>query len=181
VGFDIDANGIVHVSAKDLGTGKEQSMTITGGSALPKEDIERMMREAEEYADEDRRRREEVEVRNQTDSLVYSTERQLVDNGDKIPDDVKTEVQEAIDAAKKALEGEDAEEMRTASDHLAATAQKIGAAIYANTQPQADAANAAGGFAGDGGDSSTSTNDDDVVDAEIVDDESGPSSEQRSA
>jgi molecular chaperone DnaK len=86
VGFDIDANGIVHVSAKDLGTGKEQSMTITGGSALPKEDIERMMREAEEYADEDRKRREEVEVRNQTDSLVYSTEKQLADNGDKIPD-----------------------------------------------------------------------------------------------
>ena len=149
VGFDIDANGIVHVSAKDLGTGKEQSMTITGGSALPKEDIERMMREAEEYADEDRKRREEVEVRNQTDSLVYSTEKQLADNGDKIPDEVKTEVQEAIDQAKKALEGEDAEAMRTASDHLAATAQKIGAAIYANTQPQADAANAAGGFGGE--------------------------------
>ncbi len=146
VGFDIDANGIVHVSAKDLGTGKEQSMTITGGSALPKEDIERMMREAEQYADEDRKRREEVETRNQTDALVYSTEKQLADNGDKIPDDVKAEVQEAIDQAKKALEGEDAEAMKTASDHLAATAQKIGAAIYANTQPQADAANAAGGF-----------------------------------
>ena len=187
VGFDIDANGIVHVSAKDLGTGKEQSMTITGGSALPKEDIERMMREAEEYADEDRKRREEVEVRNQTDSLVYSTEKQLVENADKIPDDVKSEVQEAIDRAKKALEGDDAEEMRGASDHLAATAQKIGAAIYANTQPQADAANAAGGFGGGDAGSSSDGSDDDVVDAEIVDDEpgpsdeSGPSSEQRSA
>jgi len=188
VGFDIDANGIVHVSAKDLGTGKEQSMTITGGSALPKEDIERMMREAEEYADEDRKRREEVEVRNSTDSLVYSTERQLVENADKIPDDVKAEVQEAIDRAKKALEGDDAEEMRGASDHLAATAQKIGAAIYANTQPQADAANAAGGFGeGEAGTPSADGSDDDVVDAEIVDDEpgasdeSGPSSEQRSA
>jgi len=173
VGFDIDANGIVHVSAKDLGTGKEQSMTITGGSALPKEDIERMMREAEEYADEDRKRREEVEVRNQTDSLVYSTEKQLVENADKIPEDVKVEVQAAVDQAKTALEGDDAEAMRTASDHLAATAQKIGAAIYANTQPQADAANAAGGFGGDGGSDGSDGSDEDVVDAEIVDDEPG--------
>ncbi len=148
-------------------------MTITGGSALPKEDIERMMREAEEYADEDRKRREEVEVRNQTDSLVYSTEKQLVDNADKIPEDVKVEVQAAVDQAKTALEGDDAEAMRTASDHLAATAQKIGAAIYANTQPQADAANAAGGFGGKGGSDGSDGSDEDVVDAEIVDDEPG--------
>ena len=95
VTFDIDANGIVHVSAKDLGTGKEQSMTITGGSALPKDDIERMMREAEQYAEEDRQRREEAETRNQAEALVYQTEKFLADNADKVPADVKTEVEAA--------------------------------------------------------------------------------------
>jgi molecular chaperone DnaK len=179
VGFDIDANGIVHVSAKDLGTGKEQSMTITGGSALPKDDIERMVREAEQYAEEDRRRREEVEARNQTDSLVYATEKQLADNGDKIPDEVKSEVQEAIDAAKKALEGEDAEAIKTAGEHLSTTAQKIGAAIYATSQPQADATNAAGGFDGGDGGSSSTSGDEDVVDAEIVDETDGSGDQKR--
>ena len=104
VTFDIDANGIVHVSAKDRGTGREQSMTITGGSALPKDDIDRMVRDAEQYAEEDAKRREAVETRNQAESLVYSTEKFLAENGDKIPDDVKTEVQADVDALKKALE-----------------------------------------------------------------------------
>src|SRR5437879_6912860 len=104
VTFDIDANGIVHVSAKDLGTGKEQSMTITGGSALPKDDIEKMMRDAEQYAEEDRKRRESAEARNQADTLVYSTEKFLADNGEQVPDDVKTEVTAAVGDVKKALE-----------------------------------------------------------------------------
>ena len=107
VTFDIDANGIVQVHAKDRGTGKEQSITITGGSALSKDDIDRMVREAEQYADEDRQRREQVETRNQAESLVYSTEKFLEENGDKVGDDVKIEVQADVDALKKALEGDD--------------------------------------------------------------------------
>jgi molecular chaperone DnaK len=170
VGFDIDANGIVHVSAKDLGTGKEQSMTITGGSALPKEDIERMMREAEEYAEEDRNRREEVETRNQADGLVYSMEKQLADNGDKLPDDVVNEVRDAIAETKKTLEGEDTAAIRAAADNLNTVSQKIGTALYANAQASSDAGPGAGGFGADGGDGSQSS-DEDVVDAEIVDDE----------
>jgi molecular chaperone DnaK len=174
VGFDIDANGIVHVSAKDLGTGKEQSMTITGGSALPKDDIDRMIREAEQYADEDRRRREQVETRNQADGLVYQTEKFLADNADKVPDDVRAEVQEAIDSTKKALEGEDTEAIKTAADHLAAVSQKMGSAIYAAAQPSAGAGS--DGFTGGAGDGSADSagsagGDEDVVDAEIVDED----------
>src|SRR6201995_1128544 len=107
VTFDIDANGIVHVHAKDLGTGKEQSMTITGGSALPKDDIDRMMREAEQYAEEDRKRREAAEARNRADTLVYTTEKFLADNGDKVPSDVRDEVNAAVGDVKKALEADD--------------------------------------------------------------------------
>jgi len=173
VAFDIDANGIVNVSAKDLATGKAQSMTITGGSALPKEDIDRMVREAEEFAEQDRKRREEVEVRNQADSLVYSTEKLLKENADKIPADRKSEVDDAIAETKKALEGSDVEAIKSASEKLAQAAQQIGTAMYA--QAQQEQAQAAGG--GDGstagaqsGDSQAG-GDEDVVDAEIVDED----------
>ncbi|MFI6444872.1 molecular chaperone DnaK [Kitasatospora sp. NPDC050543] len=163
VTFDIDANGIMHVGAKDLGTGKEQRMTVTGGSALPKDDIERMMREAEQYAEEDHKRRESVETRNQAEQLVYSTEKFIADNADKLPADVKTEVETAIAELKEALKGEDIAAIREATEKVSTTAQKLGTALYAN----ADAAGAAG--AGD--DAAAGAKDDDVVDAEIVDDE----------
>ncbi|MBD9699150.1 molecular chaperone DnaK [Flavimobilis sp. GY10621] len=161
VAFDIDANGIVHVSAKDRGTGKEQSMTITGGSALPKEDIDRMVKEAEEHAAEDKARREEAETRNQAEGLVYSTEKALKDNEDKLSDDVKTEVGDAVAAAKKALEGEDAAEVRSTMEALAAAAQKIGEAVYASEQAAGAEAPAA----------DATSSDEDVVDAEIVDED----------
>jgi molecular chaperone DnaK len=168
VTFDIDANGIVHVSAKDLGTGKEQSMTITGGSALPKEDIDRMMREAEQYAEEDRKRRESAEIRNQADGLVYSTEKFLADNGEKLPDDVKNEVATAVAEVKTALEADDIDAIKRTSENLATVSQKMGQAIYANTGE----AGAAPGGPSAGGDAGA---DEDVVDAEIV--EEGPASD----
>ncbi len=160
VTFDIDANGIVHVSAKDKGTGKEQSMTITGGSSLPKEDIERMVREAEEHAAEDKRRRESAETRNTAEQLVYSTEKVIADNGDNLPEDVKNEVQSDVDALKSALAGEDDAAVSVAFDKLSATQQKLGEAIYAASQ-QASAASA----------SEPTASDEDVVDAEVIDDE----------
>jgi len=164
VTFDIDANGIVHVSAKDRGTGREQSMTITGGSALSKEDIDKMVKDAEQYAEEDRLRKEAVETRNQAEGLVYSTEKFLADSGDKVPDEVKTEVQADVDALKAVLEdaeaGKDAIEAAVAK--LGESSQKMGAALYA--AGEADAA-AAGGTTG------TGDADEDVVDAEIVDED----------
>jgi len=163
VTFDIDANGIMHVGAKDLGTGKEQRMTVTGGSALPKDDIERMMREAEQYAEEDHKRREAVETRNQGEQLVYSTEKFIADNSDKLPEDVKTEVETAITELKEALKGEDIAAIREATEKVSTTAQKLGTALYAN----ADAAGSAP--AGDAAHDAKA--EDDVVDAEIVDDE----------
>jgi molecular chaperone DnaK len=165
VTFDIDANGIVNVSAKDLGTGKQQSVTISGGSALAKDDIERMMADAEKYAEEDRQRREEAEVRNRAESLAYTTEKFLAENADKVPDDVKSEVESSIADLKKALEGTDTEAIRVASENAAQVSQKMGSAIYAQSQ----AANAAGGEAGAEGPQESA--DDDVVEAEIVDDE----------
>ncbi|MBX9244332.1 molecular chaperone DnaK [Actinotalea ferrariae] len=167
VTFDIDANGIVHVSAKDRGTGKEQKMTITGGSALPKEDIERMVREAEEHAAEDKKRREEAEVRNQAESFAYSTEKVLADNGDKVPDDVKTEVTEAITELRTALAGDDVEAIKSKQAALTAVSQKIGEAIY-----QSDAASDGDPTASPAGDApSSAPQDEDVVDAEIVDED----------
>ncbi|GAA3730574.1 molecular chaperone DnaK [Salinactinospora qingdaonensis] len=163
VTFDIDANGIVSVTAKDLGTGKEQSVTISGGSALPKEDIDKMVREAEEYAEEDRKRREEAEVRNNAESLVYQTEKVIKDNEDKIPADAKSETEEAIGELKAALEGTDTDAIRSASEKVALASQKIGSAIYSQGQEGADAS-------AQGADSSQ-TSDDDVVDAEIVDED----------
>ena len=165
VTFDIDANGIVHVSAKDQASGREQSMTLTGGSALGKDEIDRMVREAEQYAEEDARRREAVESRNQADSLVYTTEKFLDDNAEKLPDDVKTEVRADVDALKSTLENTDAtaEEIQAAAAKLGESSQKMGAAMYA----AAEADNAAAG----GSTGSTGESDDDVVDAEIVDEE----------
>ncbi|MDQ1748564.1 MAG: molecular chaperone DnaK, partial [Frankiaceae bacterium] len=166
VTFDIDANGIVHVSAKDLGTGKEQSMTITGGSALPKEDIERMMREAEQFAEEDKKRRDAAETRNQAETLVYSTEKFLADNGDKVPDDVKTDVTSGVAEVKKALEADDLDAIKRATESLATVSQKMGEAMYA---AGAAAAGPDPGAAAGGGATGTASGDDDVVDAEIVD------------
>jgi molecular chaperone DnaK len=168
VTFDIDANGIMHVSAKDLGTGKEQRMTVTGGSALPKDDIDRMMREAEQYAEEDHKRREAAETRNQAEQLVYQTEKFLADNSEKVPGDVKTEVETAIADLKEKLKGEDTAAIREATEKVAATSQKLGQAMYADA---AQAASAAGGDAGDAGAQGAQAADDDVVDAEIVDED----------
>ena len=171
VTFDLDANGIVNVSAKDLGTGKQQSVQITGGSALPKEDIEKMVRDAEQYAEEDRRRREEAEVRNQADTLVYSTEKFLAENDEKVPADVKSEVQAAIADLKKAIEGNDIETIKTASEHAAQVSQKMGTAIYQAAQAaQAAQAQQGEGTAGAG---SETPQDEGVVDAEIVDEGEG--------
>ncbi|MBO1738055.1 molecular chaperone DnaK [Leifsonia sp. TF02-11] len=170
VTFDIDANGIVHVSAKDKGTGKEQSMTITGGSSLPKDDIERMVREAEEHAAEDKKRRESAETRNQAEQLVYSNEKLIKDNEDKLPEDVKNEVQGDIDALKTALAGDDDEAVKTAYDKLNESQQKIGQAIYSAAQA-AEAPAGDAGEAGAQGEGSSSSDDEDVIDAEVVEDE----------
>ena len=166
VSFDIDANGIVHVSAKDRGTGKEQSMTISGGSALPKEDIDRMVKEAEAHAEEDKKRREDAETRNSAEQQAYSIEKLLKDNKDKLPEDVHSEVSEAVADLKKALEGDDIEPVKTAQEKLNSVAQKVGEALY-----QADAAAQAAGDASASSAGSTSSDDEDIVDAEIVDDE----------
>ncbi|TYC18778.1 molecular chaperone DnaK [Actinomadura syzygii] len=169
VTFDIDANGIVNVSAKDQGTGREQSMVITGGSALPKDDIEKMMRDAEQYAEEDRQRKEEAEVRNQADTLAYSTEKFLRENDEKVPEELKTEVSDAVAEVKKALEGTDVDAIKGSAEKLAQISQKMGAAMYAQNpeaaQPGAEdhgpTADAQGG----------EPQDDEVVDAEIVDED----------
>ena len=157
VTFDIDANGIVHVSAKDKGTGKEQSMTITGGSSLSEEEIERMVKDAEAHAAEDKKRREEAEVRNAAEQLAYSTEKLIKDNEDKLPEEVKKEVQEDVDALKSALNGDDIEKVKSAQEKLMTSSQKLGEAIYSakSEEPQAE---------------STSSNED-VVDAEVVDED----------
>jgi molecular chaperone DnaK len=165
VAFDIDANGIVHVSAKDRGTGQEQSMTITGGSALPKDEIDRMIKEAEAHAAEDAKRREEAETRNSAEQLAYGIEKQLTDNADKLPEDVSSEVRESVDALKKALEGDDIEAIKSAQEDLNTKAMKIGEALVA-----AQSAESAGAQdQPESGDASGA--DEDVVDAEIVDDE----------
>jgi molecular chaperone DnaK len=164
VTFDIDANGIVSVAAKDLGTGKQQSVTISGGSALPKEDIEKMMADAEKYADEDRKRREEAEIRNRAETLAYTTEKFLAENSEKVPDDVKSEVEESIAELKKTLEGTDTDAIQAASEKAAQVSQKMGSAIYAQAQ-----AENAGGAAGPGPEAQAGPDDEEVVDAEIVD------------
>lgn len=173
VTFDIDANGIVHVSAKDRGTNQEQSMTITGGSALPEEDIERMVREAEEHAAEDKARREAAEERNAAEQLVYSTEKVLKDNEDKLTDDIKSEVEGPLNELKTLLENEEAslEEIKSKREALVTASQKIGETLYA--QAQSDGAGAGEGApAGEsGGDESGAADEEDVVDAEIIDED----------
>ncbi|MHC5908126.1 molecular chaperone DnaK [Streptomyces sp. S6] len=157
VAFDIDANGIMHVFAKDLATGREQKMTVSGGSALPKDDIDRMMRDAEQYADDDRRRREAVETRNQAEQLVYQTEKFVRENETSVPADTRAEVRAAVDELKTLLQGErDTAELRAGVEKLSAVSQRMGQAMYARAQetpppgePQEDG----------------------VVDAEIIDDE----------
>ena len=171
VTFDIDANGIVHVAAKDLGTGKEQSMTITGGSGLPKDDIERMMKDAEAHAEEDRQRREEAEVRNSAETLMHQTEKFLAENGDKVPADAKSNVEGPLAELKTALAGTDNEAIKTAAEKVATTSQALGAAMYAQGQQSGESAEQESG-------SSSSTSDDDVVDAEIVDEGEDAKAEQ---
>jgi molecular chaperone DnaK len=163
VTFDLDANGIVHVGAKDKGTGKEQSMTITGGSSLPKEDIERMVREAEEHAAEDKSRREAAEVRNNAEQLAYSIDKLIKENEDKLPDDVKTEVQADVDALKTALQSEDEAAVKEAFDKLNASQTKLGEAIY-NAPASEEAAEGAE-------EATPESSDEDIVDAEIVDED----------
>ena len=158
VTFDIDANGIVHVSAKDRGTGKEQSVTITGGSSLPKEDIDRMVREAEEHAAEDKKRREDADTRNQAEQAVYSTEKLLKDEADKISEATREAVQKDVDAVKEALKGDDIEAVKTTMATLSESGMKIGQEIYAKQQADEAAAQSAPAQ-------------DDVVDAEIVDED----------
>ncbi|HEU4867111.1 MAG TPA: molecular chaperone DnaK [Actinomycetota bacterium] len=161
VSFDIDANGIVHVHAKDLGTGKEQAMTITGGSALPKEEVERMMRDAEQFAAEDAKRREMAEARNMADNLLYQTEKTTAEHGDKLAAEDKAALDDALAELKEALKGEDVDRIKTASEALTKASHKLAEQIYAtNAQSSGGAASADGAAA--------SSNDDDVVDAEIV-------------
>ncbi|TNC26048.1 molecular chaperone DnaK [Amycolatopsis alkalitolerans] len=168
VTFDIDANGIVHVTAKDLGTNKEQSMTITGGSALPKDDIDRMVKDAEAHAEEDRKRREEAETRNQAETLVYQTEKFVKDNEDKLPEDVKGKVKTAIDEANEALKGTDSAKIKEAIEKLNTASQELGTALYANAQQPGAGADAGAA----GGESAGSAKpQEDVVDAEIVDED----------
>ena len=163
VSFDIDANGIVNVSAKDLGTGKSQAMTITGGSALGKDEIDRMMREAEQHAEEDRRRREEAEVRNQAETLVYQTEKFVKENDEKLPADVKDSVNASLGEVQEALKGTDSGAIKASMEKLATESQKLGAALYQQQGAEGAAAGADPGAAGEQAD--------DVVDAEIVDEE----------
>jgi molecular chaperone DnaK len=159
VTFDIDANGIVHVSAKDKGTGKEQSMTITGGSSLSKDDIDRMVQEAEEHAEEDKKRAEALDQRNRAETLAYSVAKLLEENADKLPDDVKTSVQADVDALKEALAGEDDDAVKAAFDKLNESQSKLGEALYAQSQQEASEPQA------------EASSDEDVVDAEVVDEE----------
>jgi molecular chaperone DnaK len=172
VTFDIDANGIVQVHARDKGTGKEQSITITGGSSLAKEDIERMVREGEEHAAEDKARRDAAEVRNSAEQLAYSIDKLIKDNEEKLPEDVKTEVQADVDALKTALQGDDEAAVKTAFDKLNASQQKLGEAIYAN--PGEAAPEADGATEGEG----ATSDDEDIVDAEVVEDEPAPDSKK---
>ncbi|SEP02004.1 molecular chaperone DnaK [Trujillonella endophytica] len=169
VAFDIDANGIVHVHAKDLGTGKEQSMTITGGSALPKEDIERMMKDAEAHAEEDKKRRDEAETRNLAESLQYQTEKFLAENGERIPADKKEELGEALSELRSSLGGSDIAAIKAAQEKVARVSQEVGGALYAQQAEGGAAGAEAGPEAGAPGGATAA--DDDVVDAEIVDED----------
>ncbi|MCW2543075.1 MAG: Chaperone DnaK, partial [Frankiales bacterium] len=156
VSFDIDANGIVHVNAKDLGTGKEQSIVLTGGSALPKDDIERMVKEAEQYAEEDAKRKEEAETRNQADALIHQTQKFLAENGDKVDPEGKSEIEALLTDLTGVLGSSDTAAIREKAEALAKKSQEVGAALYSQEAPAAAPAGDA---------------DDTVVDAEIVDED----------
>ena len=164
VTFDIDANGIVNVSAKDRGTGKEQSMTITGQSALPKDDIDRMVRDAEQHAEEDRKRREEVDVRNTADNLLYQTEKLVKDNDDKISPEHKAKLEQTQGQLREALKTDDIQSVRNASDELMRVSQEVGQALYAAGSADQAGQQSTGGFANAG-----TGDDEDIVDAEVVD------------
>src|SRR6478752_3877720 len=168
VTFDIDANGIMHVSAKDLGTGKTQSMTITGGSALPKDDIDRMMREAEAHAEDDKARREEAETRNQAEALVYQTEKFIKDNEEKLPEDPKERMKAKLTKTTEALKGTDIAAIKAAVEELANESQQLGSALYAQTQADASAAGASADGSGPSA-NGQSSQEEEIVDAEIVD------------
>jgi molecular chaperone DnaK len=179
VTFDIDANGIVHVAAKDMGTGKEQKMTITGGSALPKDDIERMMRDAQDHADEDKKRREDAETRNLAEQLQWQTEKFLAESGDKLPEDSRNRISEALGDLRGALGGSDIDKIKTAHENLAKVSQEAGSLLYAQQNaagaqdaPGAEGADGAPGAAGaTGAGAGPAGGADDVVDAEIVEDD----------
>jgi molecular chaperone DnaK len=172
VTFDIDANGIVHVSAKDLATNKEQGMTITGGSGLSKDEIDRMMKDAEAHAEEDRKRRDEAEIRNSAEGQQFATEKFLADSGDKLPADKKAELESALEALKTALNGNDYDAIKSAQEKVSAVASEAGGAMYAAAQSEASPDGAAAGGATESGSA-----DDTVVDAEVVDE--GPAEEQK--
>jgi len=163
VTFDIDANGIVHVSAKDLGTGREQAMTITGGTALSKEEIDRMMKDAEAHAEEDRKRREEAETRNNADSLVFQTEKLLKEQADKVDASDRERLEAALKELKDALAGADIDAVRRAHEGLTAALQDFSQRLYAAAQQQA------AGAEGGAGAGASAPSDDDVAEAEIVD------------
>lgn len=165
VTFDIDANGIVHVSAKDLGTGKETAVTITGGSALSKEEIDRMVNEAAQHEEDDKKRREELEIRNSAEQLVYTIEKTLKEDADKVSEATRQEVQGDLDAVKEALKGSDIEAVKSSVEKLNQSAMKIGQEVYQNAQA-AQAASEAGASQ-----ESSSSSDDDVIDAEVVDED----------
>jgi molecular chaperone DnaK len=171
VAFDIDANGIVSVSAKDLGTGKEQSVTITGGTALSKDDIERMVHDAETHAEDDRKRREAAEARNDADALIYRTEKLLTDEGDKFTGDEKSKVESALGELKEAVKGDDVETIRSKTQALLTTSQAFGQRLYEAAQSQQ--AQAGGGAAGPASGTAGGGGEDEVVDAEIVDEGTG--------
>ena len=170
VTFDIDANGIVKVTAKDKGTGKEQQITISGSTALSDDEVDRMVQDAESHAEEDKKRKDEIEIRNQTDSLSYSTEQTVNELGDKVPEDMKKQAEDAVAEAKKALEGTDVEAIKTAGDTLQEVGHKLAEVVYSNAQADAASGNAGADAAAGAG---TQGGSDDVVDAdyEVVDDE----------
>jgi molecular chaperone DnaK len=166
VSFDIDANGIVNVSAKDVATGKEQAMTITGGTALGKDDIDRMVKEAESFAAEDHKRRENAEARNQADQLVYQVEKFLSDNGDKVAESDRSELTAATDTLKQALQDQDADaaKLNAASESVMTVFSRVGQAMYQTAQGEAGAA----GEGAAGANEASSSDDDEVVEGEIV-------------
>jgi molecular chaperone DnaK len=166
VTFDIDANGIVHVSAKDLATNKEQGMTITGGSGLSKDEIDRMMKDAEAHAEEDRKRRDEAEIRNSAEAQQFATEKFLTEDGEKLPADKKAELESALEELKKALAGADFDAIKSAQEKVSRVASEAGGAMYAAQQAAAGAEGGEGATGATGGASAT---DDTVVDAEVVD------------